>query len=105
MPDLFAELYEDLSTEVYDSETINIIEGTRYILDLPALSRKLKEDGMSSIKRSALEFQNFKNAIQQIQVRSLLNVPDSILLEQLNFFLHMLQCVIKDLPVEEISKS
>ena len=65
LSELVKELFRGLSTEVYDPKAVEVIENTRYIIDLPALASKLKEPGASYIILSATDFPKFCNAVSQ----------------------------------------
>ena len=83
---LVKELFKGLSNDVYDSQTIAVIEETRQVLDIPAMALKLKDPSLTSLKLATLEFPKFQKAIENIPVRSLIDVPEEILAKQYKEF-------------------
>ena len=104
LTELIKELANGLGNEVYDTETIAVIEGTRTILDLPALALKLREPGMSCVRQATLDFPEFKNSVINIPVRSLLDVPDNILANQFTEFVKRVKTVTKEYLFEDLKK-
>ena len=102
---LVKELFRGLSEDVYDAKTIEVIEETRYILDLPALAIRLKEPGMSCIKLATLDYPKFKKAVDTIPVRSLREVPEDILAQQHKEFIKRLQMITDDSDEKELSRT
>ena len=99
---LVKELFRGLSTEVYDPKAVEVIEHTRYILDLPVLASKLKEPCASYIILSATDFPKFFNAFESIPVRSLQNIPKEVLSQQHKEFLKRLKKVTEDISIKEL---
>ena len=52
-------IYEGLKEDVFDSETKNIIENTRKILDLKSLALKMKASKISPAKLASVQFSVF----------------------------------------------
>ena len=73
---LINELHNGLKTEVYDEQSVRIITLTKTILDLSNLSVKLHQVDGGYIKIALTEFPNFMNAIKEIPIRSLLDLPE-----------------------------
>ena len=64
LQELVTTLYEGLTEEVFDEDTVTAVFYTETILDLPSIALKLKDqlhDGY--IKVAATEFTNFLNAV------------------------------------------
>ena len=88
---LINELYNGLKTEVYDEKSVMIIALTKTILDLPSLAIKLHQVDGGYIKIALTEFRNFLKAIKDIPIRSLLDLPESVLEKQYTEFLRRLE--------------
>ena len=88
---LVEEIHQGLKFEVYDQETISVIEATKTVLDLPAIANMLHAPDGGSIKISTTEFPSFLRAVDQIPIRSLKTVPTNILKEQYKEFLERLE--------------
>ena len=96
-----AALTKELSSEVYDSQTIQIIESTRNILDLPNLAKNINENGSSFIKVAITSFPVFYESVRKIPVRSLNDVSEEELSKQYKEFLKRLGKISKSLVVSE----
>ena len=68
-----------------------IIALTKTILDLPSLAIKLHQVDGGYIKIALTEFRNFLKAIKDIPIRSLLDLPESVLEKQYTEFLRRLE--------------
>ena len=101
---LVKELFKGLSNDVYDSQTIAVIEETRQVLDLPAMALKLKDPSVSSLKLATLEFPKFQKAIENIPVRSLIGVPEEILAKQYKEFVKRVDKLAENLSPEDLKK-
>ena len=96
-----AALTKELSSEVYDSQTIQIIESTRNILDLPNLAKNINENGSSFIKVAITSFPVFYESVRKIPVRSLNDVSEEELSKQYKEFLKSFGEISKSLVVSE----
>ena len=88
---LINELHTGLKTEVYDEQSVRIITLTKTIVDLSNLSVKMHQLGGGYIKIALTEFPNFLNAIKEIPIRSLLDLPESALEKQYTKVLRRLE--------------
>jgi hypothetical protein len=88
---LVEEIHQGLKFEVYDQDSICVIEATKTVLDLPTIGNKLHAPDGGSIKVSTTEFPSFMRAVNEIPIRSLKTVPDNILKEQYKEFLKRLE--------------
>ena len=93
---LTKELFRGLSTEVYDSQTIQI-----NILDLPKLAKKINENGSSYIKVAVTDFPVFYEAVRKIPVRSLNDILEEALSKQYREFLKRIGEISKPLVAAE----
>lgn len=103
--ELVNELCVGLNDGVYSAEHVEIVEATRVVLDLPSLALSIKEEGASATSVSVLQFQHFKNAISNIPVNSLKNVPEDELKAQYRCFLERLEKLTKTLDTETLRKA
>ena len=99
---LINELHNGLKTEVYDEQSVRIITLTKTILDLSNLSVKLQQVDGGYIKIALTEFPNFMNAIKEIPIRSLLDLPESALEKQYTEFLRRLEKLTVKYKSEEL---
>lgn len=99
---LVKELSAGLSEKVYSSEGKAVIEETRVVLDLPDLALKLKEHGASPIKVSVTEFPKFQEAVSNVPVVTLKEVPEEELKFQFNIFLERLADLTAELDTDDL---
>ena len=99
------ELSAGLNDKVFSPEGKKVIESTRVVLDLPALSVKLKETGASSIKVSEIEFPKFAKAVSEVPVRSVRDIPEKEMKIQFKLFLDKLSIMTAKLDKDEVSKT
>ncbi|CAB3978036.1 Hypothetical predicted protein [Paramuricea clavata] len=99
---LINELHDDLKTEVYDEQSVRIITLTKTILDLSKLSVKLHQVDGGYIKIALMKYPNFINAIKEIPIRSLLDLPESALKKQCTEFLRRLEKLTVKYKPEEL---
>ena len=76
---LLGEIHSGLKSDVYDQASIDVIQDTKVILDLPALAAKLHKPDGGSIKITETDFPKFREAVLAIPVRSLSSVPEKAL--------------------------
>ena len=72
------------------------------MLDIPAIALKLKDPSLSSLKLATLEFPNFQKAIENIPIRSLIDVPEEILAKQYKEFVKRVDKLAESLSPEDL---
>ena len=87
-------LAEALSTKIKE-ETIDesekkVIEASRSVLDVHRTLDEMKKFNMSPVLYGSMNFENFKKAIKELNVKEVLTVTDDILLRQYKIFLSRL---------------
>ena len=74
------------SEKVYPNETKIIIEETRVVLDLKHLALKIREENLSPVNIFYLFFPRFKNAVNNIPIKTLQEVSEDDLRFQYRLF-------------------
>lgn len=100
--ELVKELPAGLGENIYSSEGKAVIEEARVVLDLHPLALKLKKHGVSPIKASVTEFPKFKEAVSNVPVDTLKEVPEE---EELKSFLERLADLTAELDTDELCES
>ena len=96
------ELADGLGKSVYSSDGKAVIELTRVILDLPSMACKIKLVGGSVVKVAVTEFHKFKQAVIDIPLTSLKDVPEDELRLQFRIFVERLAVMTEDNTIEEL---
>jgi hypothetical protein len=99
---LLEEIHTGLKSEVYDQESITVINATKHVLDLPALSIKLHQPDGGNIKVAATNFPLFIEAVKEAPIRSLQAVPVDHLKEEYAEFLKRLQTLTATYKLETL---
>lgn len=104
LKELVNELHKGLSEDVYSTKGKAVIEETRVVLDLPTLALQLKKIGASPINVSISTFPKLKNAITNIPIQNLKNVPEDELRYEFRLFLQRLGDLTKSFTKEQLTK-
>jgi len=75
------EIHSGLKSDVHDQASVDVIQDTKVILDLPALVKLHEPDGGSIMAET--DFPKFREAVLAISVRSLSSVPKKRLMQRI----------------------
>lgn len=89
---------------MYCSEAKEIIEGTRVVLDLATLGGMMKDEGASAVNVFLTNFSKFHEAVKNIPINSLENVPEEELKIQYRLFLERLKNVTENIEITELKE-
>ena len=98
---LLKALCQGLQENVYCSEAKEIIEETRVVLDLATLGGRMKDEGASAVNVFLTNFSKFHEAVKNIPINSLENVPEEELKIQYRLFLERLKNVTENIEITE----
>ena len=99
---LVERIHSDMQDEVFSPVITAVIEQTRKLLDLTAVSVSLRKPDGGYIKVAATTSEDVVQAIRSIPVRSLNDVPNQLLIDQHKEFLRRLEIETKCYSVTEL---
>ena len=99
--ELTKEISERLTQDVFSKEGRDIIENTRTLLDLPNLAVKIRSQE-SSLKVALVEFSMWYEAVKNIPVEELEDIPAEELKSQFKVFVARLDKLTEKYTVEEL---
>lgn len=99
--ELAKDISQRLTQDVFSNEGKVMIENTRILLDLPSLAMKIKSQE-SCLKVALMEFPRWQEAIEQIPVDELKDIPRDELKGQFKLFLVRLEKLSEKFSIEEL---